>query len=134
MAKLTDVQGIGDSYAKQLEGAGITSTDDLLEKCATKKGRGEIAEASGVSEKLIMTWTNHVDLFRINGIGGEYAELLEVAGVDTVPELAQRKAENLHAKMEEINAQRNLVRKMPAVSVVAGWIEEAKKLPKAVTH
>jgi predicted flap endonuclease-1-like 5' DNA nuclease len=100
----------------------------------TAAGRKELANNSGVSEKQILEWVNHVDLFRINGVGEEYADLLEEAGVDTVVELAQRKAANLLSKMTEVNASKNLVNKMPALSQVEDWIAQAKKLPRAVKY
>jgi predicted flap endonuclease-1-like 5' DNA nuclease len=106
----------------------------LLEKGATKKGRSELAEQSGITEKLILKWTNHADLARVKGVGGEYAELLEAAGVDTVPELAQRKPENLLAKMTEVNEEKKLVRRLPTVAQVEGWVEQAKALPRVITH
>ena len=105
MSKLVEIEGIGDAYAGKLEGAGVKSTDDLLEKCATPAGRKEIAEKSGVGEKQILRWANMADLFRIKGVGEEYADLLEAAGVDTVPELGQRNAANLCAKMTEAELQ-----------------------------
>ena len=93
-----------------------------------------MAQATGISDKLILKWVNHADLFRIKGVAGEYAELLEAAGVDTTPELAQRNAENLHSKMVETNAAKHLVRQVPAQSQVAGWIAEAKQLPRKVSY
>lgn len=134
MADLSTVEGIGETYAKKLKDAGLGSTKALLEKGATPQGRKEIAEKTGISDKLILRWVNHVDLFRVKGIGGEYAELLEAAGVDTVPELAQRKAENLCQKMESVNKEKNLVRKPPTQSRVADWIEQAKKLPRILSY
>ena len=103
--KIIDVEGIGEVYSKKLIEAGINTVDDLLEKCAKPAGRKELAEASGISAKLILTWTNHADLMRINGVGPQFSELLEAAGVDTVKEFRHRKAENLVAKMIEINEQ-----------------------------
>lgn len=134
MADLSTVEGIGETYAKKLMDAGLGSTKALLEKGATPQGRKEIAEKTGISDKLILRWVNHVDLFRVKGIGGEYAELLEAAGVDTVPELAQRKAENLCQKMESVNKEKKLVRKPPTQSQVADWIEQAKKLPRILSY
>lgn len=106
--KLNIIEGIGDSYEQKLKEAGIKSSEQLLESCSSKKGRTKLAEKTGITEKLILKWTNHADLFRIKGVGGEYAELLEAAGVDTVPELAKRKADNLAAKMAEVNEAKNL--------------------------
>lgn len=134
MAKLSDIEGIGPAYAAKLEAAGITSQDNLLKTCCAKKGRKEIAEKSGVSEKLILNWVNRADLSRIKGVSTQYADLLECAGVDTVPELAQRNAENLQAKMSEINEEKNLVRKVPTSSQVEDWVAQAKELPRVVTH
>jgi predicted flap endonuclease-1-like 5' DNA nuclease len=134
MAKLLDVEGIGPVNAKKLKQAGISTTDSLLKKGGTAAGRKDLAAKSGVSEKLILEWVNHADLFRIKGVGEEYADLLEEAGVDTVVELATRKADNLLKKMAEVNTSKNLVNKMPALSQVEGWVAQAKKLPRAVSY
>jgi len=134
MTKLTDIEGIGPANAEKLKKAGVGSTDSLLEMGKTPAGRKDLAKQSGVSEKQILEWVNHVDLFRIKGIGEEYADLLEEAGVDTVVELAQRKADALYAKMAENNAKKNLVNKMPAQSQVEDWVAQAKKLPRAVEY
>lgn len=134
MASLIKVEGIGEKYAKKLVGAGVASTDALLKQGGTRKGRKEIAEKSGISEKLILEWVNHVDLFRIKGVFEEYADLLEEAGVDTVVELSKRKPENLYNKMVEVNAAKNLVRQLPGQSQVADWVAQAKKLPRAVSY
>ncbi len=134
MTKLHEIEGIGPSYAAKLQEQGVMSVEQLLEKGGPRKGRKELAEASGISEKLILGWVNRADLARIKGISTQYADLLEVAGVDTVPELAQRNAENLHGKMNGINDAKNLVRKLPALSQVQSWIEQAKSLPRAVHY
>jgi predicted flap endonuclease-1-like 5' DNA nuclease len=134
MAKLTMVEGIGEIYAKKLTDAGIATTDALLEKGRTPRGREEIAQGAGVSEKLILEWVNHVDLFRINGVGEEFADLLEEAGVDTVPELAQRNAQNLYQKLVETNQAKKLVRRLPSQAQVADWVEQAKRLPRVITY
>ena len=134
MAKLLDVEGIGPVSAKKLKRAGVGSTDSLLSMGGTVAGRKELAKNSGISEKLILEWVNHVDLFRIKGVGEEYADLLEEAGVDTVVELAQRKADKLLQKMTEVNSRKNLVNKMPALSQVEYWVAQAKKLPRAVFY
>ena len=126
MTKLSKIEGIGASYSAKLEEAGITSQADLLKRCCEKKGRKEIAETSGISEKLVLNWVNRADLSRIKGVSTQYADLLERAGVDTVPELAQRKPENLQSKMSEINADKKLVRKVPSVSQVQDWVAQAK--------
>ena len=134
MAKLDNIEGIGPALAEKLSAAGIGSTDDLLEKGGTKQGRAEIAEASGIGEGQILQFVNHVDLMRIKGVGSEYSDLLEAAGVDTVPELAQRNAANLAVKLEAINVEKSLVRSVPSESQVDDWIRQAKGLPKAVHH
>jgi predicted flap endonuclease-1-like 5' DNA nuclease len=134
MAKLIDVEGIGVKYASKLEAAGVRSTQDLLKKGATPKGRKELAAKSGIGDALILEWVNHVDLFRIKGVASEYADLLEEAGVDTVVELAQRKGANLFQKMMEVNARKKLVRKMPAQSQVEDWVAQAKKLPRSISY
>lgn len=134
MTKLTTIEGIGPAFEEKLEGAGISSCEELLEKGATGKGRDEIIAASGIDSSRVLRFVNHADLMRIKGIGGEYAELLEASGVDTVPELAQRNAENLAAKMSEVNESKSLVRSLPSAETVAGWIAQAKELPRVVTY
>lgn len=134
MTKLVDIEGIGDTYAAKLTSAGITSLENLLEKGASKQGRKEIEDATSISGKLILRWINMADLFRIKGVGEQYSDLLEAAGVDTVPELAQRNAENLHKKMIEVNDAKNLVRSVPTLSSVEKWVAEAKALPRVVTY
>ena len=134
MNKLDTIEGIGPATMEQLEQCGVTCCEDLLEKGSTKKGRAEIAGSSGVPEVKVLKFVNHADLMRIKGIGGEYSELLEAAGVDSVPELAQRNAANLTAKMEEVNAEKKLVRALPSEKQVTGWVEQAGSLPKIVTH
>jgi predicted flap endonuclease-1-like 5' DNA nuclease len=134
MAKLVKVEGIGEVYAKKLQGAGIATTQALLEKGASPQGRKEIAEKTGISETLILEWINHLDLFRIKGVGEEYSDLLEAAGVDTVPELAQRNPENLHQKLVAINQEKELVRQLPNQAQVNDWIEQAKRLPRVITY
>lgn len=134
MAKLSVIEGVGEAYEEKLNASGVKSMEALLETCSTKKGRVQLAEKTGISEKLILKWTNHADLARIKGIGGEYAELLEAAGVDTVPELAGRKAENLFKKMVEVNEDKSLVRKLPTEKQVQDWIDQASKLPRVMQY
>lgn len=131
---IIDIEGVGEVYAKKLQDAGIRTTEALLEACASPKGRKEMAEKTGISDALILKWTNHADLFRITGIAGQFAELLEAAGVDTVKELRHRKAENLHAKMEEVNAEKKLTRRIPSVGQLEAMIEEAGKLDPKMTY
>ena len=134
MTALTAIEGIGSAYAEKLKAAGVGSLDTLLKAGATAKGRKELAGATGISDKLILGWVNRGDLFRINGIGEEYSDLLEKAGVDTVPELAQRNAENLYKKMVEVNEAEKLVRKLPTQDQVQGWVDSAKSLPRVVEY
>lgn len=134
MAKIIDIEGIGTQYAEKLKSAGINTTDDLLEQCKSSKGRKGIAESTGISEKLVLRWTNHADLFRVKGIGEEYADLLEAAGVDTVPELGQRNAANLCTKLNEVNEAKKLTRQPPSEKQVGDWIEQAKSLPRVIEY
>ena len=132
--KLEQIEGIGSVYAEKLNAAGLKTTEDLLTKCAKKSGREKLAEETGISEKLILKWTNHADLMRINGIAGQFAELLEAAGVDTVKEFRHRVAANLQPKLEEVNNQKNLCNRVPAVSEVEKMIEQAKNLEPLITY
>lgn len=132
--KIQEIQGIGPAYAEKLIAAGITTSDLLLEKGKTPKGRNELEEATGLSSKLILTWVNHADLFRVKGIGPQFAELLEAAGVDTVKELATRNAENLARKMLEVNEAEHRVKRVPVVAEVQKMIDLAKELPGVVTY
>jgi len=134
MPKLSFVEGIGPAYEEKLNALGIKTTEKFFEVAATKKGRKDLAERSGISEKLILEWTNMIDLYRIKGVGSEYADLLEAAGVDTVVELAGRRADNLLKKMEEVNAEKKLVRLFPSLKMVEGWIAQAKELPRGVEY
>ena len=134
MAKLTKVEGIGEFYAQKLQEAGIGTTQALLQKGASPQGRQEIAEKTDISERLILEWVNHVDLFRIKGVGEEYSDLLEEAGVDTVPELAQRNAEHLYQKLVAVNQEKKLVRQLPGQAQVSDWIGQAKRLPRVIIY
>lgn len=132
--KIEEIEGIGTFYGEKLREAGINNTDMLLEKCASRAGRAALVKETEISEKLILKWTNHADLFRVKGIGPEYAELLEASGVDTIKELRNRVPENLHAKMVETNESKRLVRQLPALSQVEAMIEEAKTLEPKMTY
>ena len=134
MAKLSEIEGIGETYGKKLEAAGISSIEDLLKEGSEKKNRADISGKTGVSEKLVLKWVNRADLSRIKGVSTQYADLLEYSGVDTIPELAQRNPDHLQVKMAEINEAKNLVRKIPSPSQVHDWVEQAKKLPRIVSH
>ncbi len=132
--KIEQIEGIGEVYAEKLNAVGIATTEDLLAQCAKKAGRDKVAEATGISGKLILKWTNHADLMRINGIAGQFAELLEAAGVDTVKEFRHRVAANLQPKMVEVNEQKNLCNRVPAVSELERMIEQAKELEPLITY
>ena len=134
MANVAEIEGVGTAYAQKLQASGVRTVESLLDQGATPRGRRSIAEKSGIAEPMILKWVNHVDLFRIKGVAGEYAELLEAAGVDTVPELAQRNATNLHAKMVELNEKKHLVRRLPTEPELHRWIDEAKTLPRNVSY
>ncbi|WP_373732687.1 DUF4332 domain-containing protein [Bacteroides heparinolyticus] len=131
---IKDIEGVGEVYAEKLNAAGIKTTADLLEKGATKKGRVQLAETTGISEKLILKWTNHSDLFRIKGIAGQFAELLEAAGVDTVKEFRHRIPANLHAKLVETNEAKNLCNRIPSVAELEKMIAQAKELEPVITY
>ena len=128
------VEGIGPKYAEKLIAAGIKTTDDLLQAGKTRKGREDLAQKTETSSTLILEWVNLADLFRIKGIGEEYSDLLEEAGVDTVAELAKRVPENLHSKILEVNEKKKLVRRPPPLENVKNWVEQAKKLPRIVEY
>jgi predicted flap endonuclease-1-like 5' DNA nuclease len=132
--KLTSIQGIAEATEKKFIEAGVTTVDELLEKGGTPKGREELAAKSGLGAAQILKFVNYADLFRIKGIAGQTAELLEAAGVGTVAELAQRNPANLAAKLKEVNDEKKLTGKVPAEKQVTAWIEAAKTLPKKVTY
>jgi predicted flap endonuclease-1-like 5' DNA nuclease len=134
MTSIIHIEGIGEVYAKKLQAAGVKTTEKLLEVAASAKGRKSLAEETGITETLILEWVNLADLFRIKGIGEEYSDLLEEAGVDTVVELATRNAVNLFEKLVEVNAAKKLVRQLPTQKQVADWVEQAKQLPRILTY
>lgn len=134
MTALVDIEGIGEVYAEKLKAAGISSVEKLLEAGSTPKGREDLAKQTGISKDLILKWINRADLYRVKGIGSEYSDLLEAAGVDTVVELAQRNPEALYKKLEEVNAEKKLVRRMPTPAQVTEWVESARQLPRAVHY
>ena len=134
MTDIQKVEGIACEHAKELSKAGVLTTEDLLMEGATPQGRKDIEYVTRLSNKLILKWVNIVDLFRIKGISEEYSELLEASGVNTVPELAGRNPEHLYKKIIEVNNEKKLVRRPPSESMVASWIEQAKKLPRIVEY
>lgn len=134
MTRLTEIEGIGATYAGKLGAMGIITLEELLQAGSTPKGRKSMSDQTDISSKLILKWVNRADLFRVKGIGEEYTDLLEVAGVDTVPELAQRNGSNLYRTLLEINEEKNLVRRVPSESQVQDWIDHAKELPRVITY
>jgi len=134
MASLVAVEGIGVVYAGKLKEAGVRSTQALLKAGASPKARQALAAQTGIGDALILRWVNHVDLFRVKGVGEEYADLLEAAGVDTVVELALRQPRNLFEKLAAVNQTRQRVRRLPTQAQVKNWIAQAKRLRRAVTY
>lgn len=131
---IIEIEGVGAVYADKLKTAGITTTEGLLEKAKSPKLRKELAAATGIDESRILKWANMADLMRIKGVGEEYSELLEAAGVDTVKELKTRVPANLTKAMAEANAKRKLVRALPTESMVEKWVAQAKELPPVLTY
>jgi len=131
---IDEIEGIGPVYAGKLQAIGIKTTDAYLERAKDPKGRKALAEETGIDDKRILKWANMADLMRINGVGEEYSELLEAAGVDTVKELKHRVPANLHAKMKDVNEAKKLVRQLPSESAVEKWVEQAKELPAIMTY
>jgi predicted flap endonuclease-1-like 5' DNA nuclease len=140
MASIDTIEGIGPAYAKKLRAAGIRSCEALLKRGATKKGRNEVAATTGFGAPTILEWVNRADLMRVRGVGSEYSDLLEAAGVDTVKELRRRNAANLTGKMAEVNdaaikkTRKSIVRQVPSQSMVERWVDHAKTLPPVVAH
>lgn len=134
LAKIIEIEGIGEAFAAKLEAAGVATVEALLATAGPAAGRKALAEKTGLPAAQLLEWVNRADLMRVKGIGSEYSDLLETAGVDTVKELATRVAANLHAKMEEVNAAKQLVRRTPSLGEVEAWVAEAKTLAPAVTH
>jgi predicted flap endonuclease-1-like 5' DNA nuclease len=131
---IVEIEGIGKTYAKKLSAVGINTTDALLQSAAAKKDRKALSEKTGISETLILEWANLADLFRIKGIGEQYSDLLEEAGVDTVKELRNRNPEALHSKIKEINNKKNLVNRVPSLDMVTDWVKQAEKLKPILTY
>ena len=132
--KIDEIEGIGPAYAEKLLKAGVKSTDDLLKLCCDTKGRKAISDLTSISTKMLLEWTNMADLMRISGVGRQYAELLEAAGVDTVKELRNRRFDNLAEKMKEINEDKGLAKTSPAPSTVEKWVAQAKSLDPKISH
>jgi predicted flap endonuclease-1-like 5' DNA nuclease len=134
MTNVIDIEGIGTVNAEKLKAAGIDTVEELLSKGASPAGRQALATSTGISPNAILEWVNRADLFRVKGVGEEFSDLLESAGVDTVVELSRRNPESLHARMKEVNATRKIVRREPRLDEVQAWINEAKTMPRVVTY
>ncbi len=133
--KLIEIIGIGDVYQKKLNDNGIKYTDQLLSAGAKRIEREKLAAKTGISTKLILRWVNHIDLMRIKGIGPKQSNWLEATGVDSIPELAKRNAQNLHDKLaisNKIDASKNFVDRMVSLKTVQSWIDTAKKTTPSV--
>jgi len=134
MANVADIEGIGPVYAEKLAAANIQTVNDILEMCCDASGRKRIADSTGIEESQLLKWANFADLYRIKGIGSEYSELLEAAGVDTVKELRNRNPQNLFDKIQEVNNEKELVRNPPSLNQVESFIAQAKELDPKITH
>lgn len=134
MAKLTEIESVGNTYSKKLKAAGISSLNMLLKTGSNKKGRMEIAKKSGINEKQILEWVNRADLSRIKGVSTHYSDLLEHIGVDSIPELAQRNPDKLYLIMTKVNKEKQIVRNLPSITQVKNWVQQASTLPRVVTH
>ena len=133
--KIEEVEGIGATFAQKLSAAGVGSTDALLEQGAPAAGRGKLSDATGISESMLLKWVNHADLMRLDGVGSEYSDLLEAAGVDSCAELAQRNAANLAITFQELDAARpDTIRRVPSEATISAWIAQAKTMSKVVSH
>ena len=134
MPSIINIEGIGPANAKKLRDVGVRSIAGLLKQGGTAKGRQALADAAGIEPSKLLEWVNQADLFRIRGIGSEYADLLEAAGVDTIPELRQRNAASLYKTLVKTNAEKHVVRKLPTVGQVEMWVQQAKSLPRAIEY
>lgn len=132
--KIEEIEGLSGTYGQMLSGAGVSTVESLLDKGGKKRSRKALAEATGISETMILKWVNRADLMRVKGIGSEYSDLLETVGVDSPQELSHRVAGHLHSKMEEVNTAKKLVRRVPTEAEITTWISEAKAMPRMVEH
>ncbi|MCB2055186.1 MAG: DUF4332 domain-containing protein [Geminicoccaceae bacterium] len=132
--RIEEIEGIGKSYGVKLRAEGLGTTKALLSACADRKGRKSVAEKTGIDETRLLKWANMADLMRIRGIGTQYSELLEAAGVDTVKELRNRNAANLAEALASTNATRKLTRSVPAPKMVESWVAQAKQMAPAISY
>ena len=131
---INKLKGISPELEAKLKERGIKTADDLFNAGLTPLGREELAAFAGASSADILELVNRADLARIKGIAGVYADLLEEAGVDTIKELKGRVPENLHAKLLEINAHKNLTPKPPALKTVKTWVTLARRRRKFLQY
>jgi predicted flap endonuclease-1-like 5' DNA nuclease len=131
---IRDIEGIGETTAKKFNNLGVYTIDDMLAKGGTPDKREELAVATGFTENQILEWVNRADLHRVKGIGSEYADLLETAGVDNVAELAQRNPEFLTERLRAVNQEKQIIPNVPGTQLIEEWILKAKSLPKAVEY
>jgi hypothetical protein len=134
MTNISEIEDIDAATAATLKAAGITTTEAFLDQAGTVEGRKQLAAATGIEASVILKWANHADLFRLKGVAEQYADLLEAAGVDTVVELSKRVPENLTKKLEEINTAKSLVQRVPTLTMVTGWVEEAKTMDRKIHY
>lgn len=132
--KIASIEGIGETYAEKLSKVGISTTSDLLQRCGDRAGRTKVEWETGISGSILLKWANMADLMRVSGVGPQFAELLVATGVDTVKELRQRNGENLAEQLKDLNEQKRLSRTVPAMSIVEGWIDQAKSLDAMITY
>lgn len=131
---IEEIEGIGPAYAEKLSVAEIKNTDHLLDLCGSASGRKKVSGDTGVGESTLLKWANMADLMRVSGIGPQFSELLEASGVDTIKELRTRNAENLAAKMAEVQDEKGLTKVAPTAGVIQNWIDAAKDMEPKITH
>ena len=132
---IEEVEGIGPVLAEKLREGGVRTADDLLTKGGPRSARELLAQTTGIDASRILEWVNHVDLMRLPGVGEEYSDLLEAAGVDSLAELARRNPDNLAQTFQELDAARpDWIRRLPSAETVGGWVESAAAYEKVVEH
>lgn len=132
MIKLTRIESMSHAHVEKLKKVGIFSVEELLEHGSTPDARAELSRNTKISERLIFRWVKHADLFRIKGIAGHKAELLEAVGVESMPELAQAEPEFVYNEMKKVNQRKNLVQRVPGMVQIRRWVKTAKKMPEVV--
>lgn len=131
---IAKLRGLDEALAGKLKAEGLKDSDLFLETASTPKGRKELAAKCEVDTKVILQLANRADLARVKGVAGVFGDLLEVAGVDTVKELATRRPDNLHKKMVETNDEQKIAGRNPTMADVEGWVAQAKELPKTLQY